>query len=236
MLKSVLLFLAGVLVGANLVYFAMTRDAPPAGITVGPAPMLSAATSSEVSTADGAASPQPTTSAPPASAAALPSASLSRSAPVATPSAPPPTPAGGLLVPVQGIRAEQLTDTYTAVRGGGTRAHEALDIMAARGTPVVAVADGTVAKLFDSKQGGLTVYQFDATSTYAYYYAHLDAYAPTLREGQFLRRGEAVGTVGSTGNASPDAPHLHFAIFLLGPEKRWWEGTPVNPYPLLSGR
>ncbi|HEX2082357.1 MAG TPA: M23 family metallopeptidase, partial [Xanthomonadaceae bacterium] len=79
----------------------------------------------------------------------------------------------------------------------------------------------------------LTVYQFDPSGTYAYYYAHLDAYAPGLREGQSLRRGDPIGTVGSTGNASADAPHLHFAIFLLGPEKRWWEGTPVNPYPLL---
>ncbi len=236
MLKSVLLLLVGVLVGANIVYFVMTRDAPRAGVTLGPAPTPAGGTRSEVSPADSGATPPKATAASPSPPAMLPGVSPPRTAPIATPSAAPPTPAGGLLLPVQGVRAAQLTDTYNDVRGGGTRTHEALDIMAARGTPVVAVADGVVVKLFDSRQGGLTVYQFDATSTYAYYYAHLDAYAPGLREGQVLRRGDSVGTVGSTGNASPDAPHLHFAIFLLGPEKRWSEGTPVNPYPLLAGR
>jgi murein DD-endopeptidase MepM/ murein hydrolase activator NlpD len=137
-------------------------------------------------------------------------------------------------MPVRGIRPEQIEDTYNQTRGG-TRIHEALDIMAPRGTPVVAAVDGKVEKLFASDAGGLTVYQFDPSSTYAYYYAHLDSYAPSLREGMQLRRGDVIGTVGSTGNANPEAPHLHFAIFLLGPEKQWWKGTPVNPYPLLRG-
>jgi peptidoglycan LD-endopeptidase LytH len=106
--------------------------------------------------------------------------------------------------------------------------------MAARGTPVLATADGKVVKLFTSKPGGLTVYQFDPDERYAYYYAHLDRYAEGLAEGQTLRRGDLVGYVGSTGNASPDAPHLHFAIFRLGPERQWWKGTPVNPYPFLN--
>lgn len=114
--------------------------------------------------------------------------------------------------------------------------HDAIDIMAPRGTPVRAVADGTVEKLFTSEAGGLTLYQFEPTGRYAYYYAHLDRYAPGLAEGDTLRQGQLVGYVGSTGNASDDAPHLHFAIFLLGPEKRWWEGTAINPYPLLGGR
>ena len=99
-----------------------------------------------------------------------------------------------------------------------------------------AVADWRVAKLFTSRLGGLTVYQFDRQERVAYYYAHLDAYAPGLQEGQMLRRGDPVGTVGFTGNANPDAPHMHFAVFALGPERRWWEGAPLNPYPLMQPR
>lgn len=141
----------------------------------------------------------------------------------------------GLVVPVQGIAPSALSPTFDDDRGEG-RVHEALDIMAPTGTPVVAVADGHVEKLFDSDRGGLTIYQFEPTGRYAYYYAHLERYAPGLEEGQALRQGEVIGHVGSTGNADPAAPHLHFAIFRLGPEQRWWEGTPVDPWPLLSGR
>ena len=97
-----------------------------------------------------------------------------------------------------------------------------------------AAADGTVAKLFTSVPGGLTIYEFDPTGTYAYYYAHLDRYAPGLVEGKVLRRGDVIAYVGSTGNASAEAPHLHFAIFVLGPEKQWWKGTAIDPYPLLA--
>jgi len=136
-----------------------------------------------------------------------------------------------LIIPVEGVRPNQLTDTYNERRGGGTRPHEALDILAARGTPVRATADGRIVKLFDSKPGGLTIYEFDPTETIAYYYAHLDRYAGGLREGQVVHQGEVIGYVGSTGNASPEAPHLHFAIFRLGPEKHWWQGTPINPFP-----
>jgi peptidoglycan LD-endopeptidase LytH len=138
-----------------------------------------------------------------------------------------------LFLPVQGIRPEQLHDTFNESRGAGERIHEALDIMAPRNSPVLAVEDGRVAKLFTSKQGGLTIYQFDPTATYAYYYAHLDHYAEGLKEGDVLRRGQVIGYVGTTGNASPDAPHLHFAIFRLTPEKQWWKGDPVNPFGLL---
>jgi murein DD-endopeptidase MepM/ murein hydrolase activator NlpD len=145
------------------------------------------------------------------------------------------TSGGQLLLPVQGVQASQLLDTFTQARGEG-RLHDAIDIMAARGTPVLAVADGRVAKLFDSKPGGLTVYQFDREEKLAYYYAHLDRYAPGLAEGQLLKRGEVLGYVGSTGNASEDAPHLHFAVFVLDADKRWWKGTAVNPYPLLGGK
>ena len=108
--------------------------------------------------------------------------------------------------------------------------------MAARGTPVLAASDGRVAKLFASRLGGLTIYEFDPTSTWVYYYAHLDRYAANLAEGQSLRRGEVIGYVGSSGNASADAPHLHFEISRLGPERNWWQASPVNPYPLLGGK
>ena len=134
-----------------------------------------------------------------------------------------------LTLPVQGVTPAQLSDTYTQARAAGAP-HEALDIMSARGTPVLAVEDGKVAKLFLSKPGGITIYQFDPGSQYAYYYAHLDRYAEGLTEGASLRKGQVIGYVGSTGNASADAPHLHFAIFKLGPEKQWWRGTPLNPY------
>jgi murein DD-endopeptidase MepM/ murein hydrolase activator NlpD len=138
-------------------------------------------------------------------------------------------------MPVQGIAAHSLHDTYADQRGGGARVHEALDIMAPTGTPVLAVADGHVEKLFDSKQGGLTIYQFEPDGRYAYYYAHLDRYAPGLAEEQALRRGQVIGYVGSSGNADPAAPHLHFAVFVLGPEKQWWKGTPIDPWPLFAG-
>lgn len=143
-------------------------------------------------------------------------------------------PASALLLPVSGVRAEDLQDTYADARGDGRR-HDAIDIMAPTGTPVLAVDDGTIAKLFNSKPGGLTIYQFDPRAEHAYYYAHLDRYADGLREGQRVRRGDVIGFVGASGNANPAAPHLHFAIFLLGPEKNWWQGTPVNPYALLGG-
>ncbi len=148
--------------------------------------------------------------------------------------APSPAPAATLLLPVAGVEATQLQDTFTDARSAG-RSHDAIDIMAPAGTPVLAVADGHVEKLFDSARGGLTIYQFEPGGELAYYYAHLQRYADGLAEGQAVKRGQVIGYVGSTGNASPDAPHLHFAIFVLGPEKRWWEGTAINPYPLLGG-
>lgn len=145
-------------------------------------------------------------------------------------------PADGLLLPVQGITVEQLRDTFTDARSSG-RVHDAIDIMAPAGTPVLAVADGSVEKLFESKRGGTTLYQFNPERTRAYYYAHLQGYAPGIAERQPLRRGQVIGYVGSSGNASADAPHLHFAIFELGPEQHWWEGTALNPYPVLrAGR
>jgi murein DD-endopeptidase MepM/ murein hydrolase activator NlpD len=145
-----------------------------------------------------------------------------------------PSPTGKLAMPVADVDPLKLTSNFAEKRGG--RPHEALDIMAPRGTPVMAVDQGNVVKLFTSKEGGLTVYQFDDSRTRCYYYAHLDRYALGLKEGMLLRRGEVLGYVGSTGNASPNAPHLHFAVFILGPEKQWWKGAPIDPLPLLLGR
>ena len=134
-----------------------------------------------------------------------------------------------LSIPVQGTTAPQLNDTFTQARAGGVP-HDAIDIMAARGTPVLAVEDGRIAKLFLSKAGGITLYQFDPDSRYAYYYAHLDRYVDGMTEGAKVSKGQVIAYVGSTGNASPEAPHLHFAIFKLGPERHWWQGEALNPY------
>ena len=141
-----------------------------------------------------------------------------------------------LLLPVQGISASELRDTFGDGRDGGQRGHEAIDILAPSGTPVLAADDGRIVKLFLSQPGGITVYQFDPSGRLAYYYAHLARYAEGLAEGQLVQRGSVIGYVGATGNANPDAPHLHFAIFRLGPEKQWWKGEPVNPFPYLGGK
>ena len=136
-----------------------------------------------------------------------------------------------LTIPVPGVKARELRPHFFDARG--QRGHEAIDIIAPRGVPVVAVEGGKIAKLFLSVPGGITVYQFDPTQTYAYYYAHLDHYADGLAEGDTVERGQILGYVGSTGNADPMTPHLHFAIFRLGSEKRWWQGEALDPYPAL---
>ena len=165
-------------------------------------------------------------------APSVPSTDAPSSRPIAAPG--PQDAPSRLLVPVQGVEPADLSDTFGDARGD-ERMHEALDIMAPAGTPVLAVADGHIEKLFDSDRGGLTIYQFEPSGAWCYYYAHLQSYAPGLAEGQAVRRGDVIGYVGSTGNADPAAPHLHFAIFALTPERQWWTGTPVNPYPLLTG-
>jgi peptidoglycan LD-endopeptidase LytH len=137
-----------------------------------------------------------------------------------------------LEIPVRGIQPQSLQDTFNDARAVGRR-HDAIDIMAPRGTEVIAADDGTIAKLFTSKAGGLTIYEFDPTQTFSYYYAHLDRYAPGLAEQQRVHRGQVIGYVGSTGNASESAPHLHFAIARLDTDRSWWKGDPINPYPLL---
>jgi peptidoglycan LD-endopeptidase LytH len=137
-----------------------------------------------------------------------------------------------LVIPVDGIKPEQLTRQFDDTRGGSRR-HEAIDILAPRGTPVRAVEGGTVARLFYSKAGGTTVYQFDPTAAFCYYYAHLERYADGLREGQPIKKGQIIGYVGTSGNAPKNTPHLHFAIFRLTEAKHWWEGTPIDPYDVL---
>ncbi len=137
-----------------------------------------------------------------------------------------------LEIPVEGIKPDQLTRSFQDMRGA-TRRHEAIDILAPRNTPVRAVEDGTIARLFQSKAGGITIYQFDPTERFCYYYAHLERYADGLREGASVRKGQVIGYVGTSGNAPRDTPHLHFAVFRLTAEKRWWEGTPIDPYDVL---
>ncbi len=221
--------LAGFALGAATVllivwlYGGGRASAPPAQQT--PSPQAPSA-STPVSPAP-APSPSPRPGTPPVAAA-----------PPAT--APPPLlarpPADlvgrDLLVPVQGVPRTGLQDTYDDARGQG-RVHNAIDIMANRGTPVMATESGRIAKLFTSNLGGLTIYQFDPNETYCYYYAHLDHYAPGLKEGDQVARGQVIAYVGSTGDASHDAPHLHFEITRLPPDKHWWQGEPINPYLVL---
>jgi murein DD-endopeptidase MepM/ murein hydrolase activator NlpD len=135
-------------------------------------------------------------------------------------------------MPVANMKASDILDTFNQSRGGQRR-HEATDILAPRGTAVLATDDGTIVKLFWSKSGGRTIYQFDPGEHYCYYYAHLDGYAAHLSEGMQVRRGQVIGYVGTTGNAPPTTPHLHFGITEVGADKKWWGGTPINPYPLL---
>lgn len=153
--------------------------------------------------------------------------------PAAAPTATPDT--GRLLIPVQGVTADKLSDTFTQARAGGARVHDAIDIIAPRGTPVIAAGAGTIERLFQSGDGGNTIYVRSKDRRTLHYYAHLDQYAPGLLEGDKVQRGEALGTVGSTGNANEAAPHLHFAIMQIAPEAEWYdEGAAINPYPLLT--
>lgn len=133
--------------------------------------------------------------------------------------------------PIGGLKRSDLRDSFNETHFG--HRHEAIDIMEPHGTPVLAVTDGVIAKLVQSKAGGNTIYEFDSRETYRYYYAHLDHYAAGIAEGAKVTRGEVIAYVGSTGNASPGAPHLHFGVDLTGPEHKWSGGTPIDPYPLL---
>jgi murein DD-endopeptidase MepM/ murein hydrolase activator NlpD len=137
-----------------------------------------------------------------------------------------------LIIPVAGVRPEQLVDTFTEARSEG-RTHDAIDIPASAGTPVLAAAEGQIVKLFQSERGGTTVYQLSADRKLVFYYAHLQSYAANLHEGQYVHQGETIAYVGDTGNAGLGNFHLHFSIAILNDPKRYWEGTNINPYPLL---
>jgi murein DD-endopeptidase MepM/ murein hydrolase activator NlpD len=134
---------------------------------------------------------------------------------------------------MEGLKPQQIRDTFNEIHNG--HPHEATDIMAAAGTPVRAVAPGTIRKLFFSKQGGNTIYEFDEAGALCYYYAHLDRYEPGLHEGMHVGAAQEIGFVGSTGNAKASAPHLHFAIMRIQDPAKWWEGAYVNPYSALIG-
>jgi murein DD-endopeptidase MepM/ murein hydrolase activator NlpD len=145
-------------------------------------------------------------------------------------------PTGHLRMPVDGVDVDSFKGSFEERRGGGGRPHEAIDILAPRNTPVRAVEDGTIAKLFDSKAGGHTIYQFDPSGRLAYYYAHLEKYADGIREGQTVAQGDVIGYVGTSGNAPPDTPHLHFAVFELDDSRRWWKGKAIDPYLVFKNR
>ncbi len=138
----------------------------------------------------------------------------------------------GLIIPVAGVAAKDLIDSFDDMRGG-TRHHNALDIMAKRNTPVLAAVSGTVIKLHNSAAGGLTIYEADPASRFVMMYGHLDSYRPGLADGAKVTRGEIIGFVGSTGNANPLAPHLHFQVTRNDNMKEWWKGTPINPFPIF---
>jgi murein DD-endopeptidase MepM/ murein hydrolase activator NlpD len=234
-MKFILTFVAGAVLGALSLFIYLrqighTVEAPaPAIVTVAPAAATPAAAAGVSLPSSSLPEVAVVTDLAEVALPLRPGTSISTSEPAGAAIAPP----AKLLVPVEGIKFSQLSDNFDQPRGK-ERHHEALDIMAPKGSKVVAVADGKVVKLFNSKPGGLTVYQFDPTGTYVYYYAHLDRYADGIKEGDMLKRGDLVGYVGATGNASPDAPHLHFAVVELTPQKQWWTGTPLNPYPLLA--
>jgi peptidoglycan LD-endopeptidase LytH len=163
---------------------------------------------------------------------ALNSAILCRATDIGAPK-PAPLPPVISASPINGLKASELHDSFNEIHYG--HLHQAIDIMKPCGTAILAVVDGTIRKLFRSRAGGITIYEFDADGTYCYYYAHLDRYANGLAEGMTVKHGQILGYVGMSGNAEPNVPQLHFAIARLGPDKRWWKGTPIDPYPVLVG-
>ncbi len=231
----------------SVIAFALVHVALTSSACVAPAPNDQNAAPSLANTA--AASPPPSPSPAndtspvlsveqPGSLATAPSTLSTSTTPLTSPDASPtpsPEASAALLIPVAGVRHEDLRDTFTEARSGG-RVHDAIDIIAPRGTPVLAVADGRVVKLFQSDPGGITIYQLANDNRTIYYYAHLDRYADGLAEGQTLRRGDTIAYVGDTGNSTPGNYHLHFSVSIVADPQRWWDGTNVNPYPLFFNR
>jgi murein DD-endopeptidase MepM/ murein hydrolase activator NlpD len=137
-----------------------------------------------------------------------------------------------LIIPVEGVDPSRVRDSYTAARGG--RTHDAVDIMAPRGTPVIAADGGTIVRLRNNEAGGITIYQLDPEERFIYYYAHLDRYQDGLAEGMKIRQGDVLGFVGTTGNAPKDTPHLHFQVMLYRGRGQYWGGEPINPHPFFT--
>jgi len=215
-----------------------------AGVVVVDMDSVRDAARAEGARAHAASAPAPATAPVVGPVVAPPLDTVNRSAPpapVSDGSAPHPTDeelrwlAASLIVPVQGVKTSELHDSFTEARGGGTRSHEALDIPAPRGTPVLSAANGTLRRLFTSKDGGLMIYASDASDRFILMYAHLDRYAEGMADGIPLKQGQIIGYVGTTGNAPPELPHLHFAI-ARGDGAHWWKGVAIDPYPLLTGR
>jgi peptidoglycan LD-endopeptidase LytH len=211
-------FLAGMLVMASLVVMF------PSGVASVAEPLVQAAPRSVAVKPTNGEEPAPVASPPVAAAATPPPLTANAVADLRN---------RQLNLPVKGIDRDDLRDTFNELRGSSRR-HEALDVLAPRNTPVLAVEDGTIARLFLSDAGGITIYQFDPTTTYVYYYAHLERYAEGLKEGATIKRGQVIGYVGTTGNAPRNTPHLHFAIIKLTDDKKWWQGTAIDPYSVLK--
>jgi murein DD-endopeptidase MepM/ murein hydrolase activator NlpD len=138
-----------------------------------------------------------------------------------------------LTIPVAGVEASRIEDSFTAARDGGERVHNAVDILAPRNTPILAADDGVILRMSSNALGGITIYAADREQQFVYYYAHLDHYKAGIKPGQTVQKGDTIGFVGTTGNAPKDVPHLHFQIMLWPTDGKWWNGEPVNPYPVL---
>jgi murein DD-endopeptidase MepM/ murein hydrolase activator NlpD len=256
----VLLLAATILLGLSaLVWYLTVRSRHPTPVTPITTPPATSELSTPVNGANSITGASATPSVAPTmdgapSPDATPSAEAAASSPPATPNTPSglpaqatpppvasdaqvanPANAAGLVIPVAGIRPEQLQDTYTQSRSAG-RTHNSIDIMAPRNTPVLAAADGQIIKLFNSERGGITLYQLGTDNRTVYYYAHLERYADGINENRFARRGEIIGYVGDSGNAGRDNCHLHFSIWTVTDPKRFWDGENINPYPLLTKR
>jgi peptidoglycan LD-endopeptidase LytH len=159
-------------------------------------------------------------------ASAVPGANRPKPAPAAT------SGSLSLRLPIDNMDLDAVKGGFYEARAG--HRHEAVDILSPRNTPVKAVQAGQIARLFYSKQGGITIYQFDPSGRLCYYYAHLQRYADNLHEGDPVSQGQIIGYVGTTGNAPANTPHLHFAVFEVGDEGRWWKGKAIDPFPLLQ--
>jgi murein DD-endopeptidase MepM/ murein hydrolase activator NlpD len=216
-MRTFIAFLSGAVAGAFVVYLSFPRT--PSTIEARDEPAVAAAAASEYPLAAQPSGVPPPSESKPAIGRRLEAMPVEPALP------------GSVAIPVAGISRAQLKDHFDDARGG--RVHRAIDIQAPRGTPVLAAIDGEVLKLFLSNAGGITLYQVDDSGTIIYYYAHLDGYAEGIAEKKRLRRGEILGYVGTTGNAPPNTPHLHFAIERIASRKEWWRGQPINPYPLL---